>query len=84
MAIVVFDNSGYGEIRAEMLERDEKPLAVDAPPRDLVLLAQALGARGIRVETPDELVAELRRSATYQGPTVLVITEPPPPEGSPR
>ena len=84
MAIVVFDNSGYGEIRAEMLERDEKPLAVDAPPRDLVLLAQALGARGVRVETPDDLTAELRRSTTYQGPTVLVISEPPPPEGSPR
>jgi acetolactate synthase-1/2/3 large subunit len=84
MAIVVFDNSGYGEIRAEMLERDEKPIAVDAPPRDLVLLAQALGARGVRVETPADLTTELRRSTTYQGPTVLVISEPPPPEGSPR
>jgi thiamine pyrophosphate-dependent acetolactate synthase large subunit-like protein len=84
MAIVVFDNSGYGEIRAEMLERDEKPLAVDAPPRDLVLLAQALGARGVRVETPDDLTAELRRSTMHQGPTVLVISEPAPPEGSPR
>ncbi len=84
MAIVVFDNSGYGEIRAEMLERDEKPTAVDAPPRDLVLLAQALGARGISVETPDALIAELRTAATHQGPTVLVIKETPPPEGSPR
>jgi acetolactate synthase-1/2/3 large subunit len=84
MAIVVFDNSGYGEIRAEMLERDEKPTAVDAPPRDLVLLAQALGARGISVETPDALTAELRTAATHQGPTVLVIKETPPPEGSPR
>lgn len=84
MAIIVFDNSGYGEIRAEMLERDEKPLAVDAPPRDLVLLAQALGARGVHVDTPDALIAELRRALTHQGPTVLVISEPPPPEGSPR
>jgi len=84
MAIVVFDNSGYGEIRAEMLERDEKPTAVDAPPRDLVLLAQALGARGIHVETPDALIAELRTAATHQGPTVLVVKEASPPEGSPR
>ena len=67
MAIVVFDNSGYGEIRAEMLERDEKPLAVDAPPRDLVLLAQALGARGVRVETPDALIAELRAARDPSG-----------------
>ncbi len=84
MAIVVFDNSGYGEIRAEMLERDEKPTAVDAPPRDLVLLAQALGARGLRVDSPHQLVEELRRSASYPGPSVLVVSEPAPPEGSPR
>lgn len=84
MAIVVFDNSGYGEIRAEMLERNEKPLAVDAPPRDLVLLAQALGARGVHVATPENLIDELRAAASHQGPTVLVISETPPPEGSPR
>lgn len=84
LAIVVFDNSGYGEIRAEMLERDEKPLAVDAPPRDLVLLAQALGAHGVRVETPDELVTELREAPRRHGPTVIVVPEPAPPEGSAR
>jgi acetolactate synthase-1/2/3 large subunit len=84
MAIVVFDNSGYGEIRAEMLERDEKPTAVDAPPRDLVLLAKALGARALSVDSPGELVDELGRSASHPGPSVLVVSEPPPPEGSPR
>jgi acetolactate synthase-1/2/3 large subunit len=84
MAIVVFDNSGYGEIRAEMLERSEKPLAVDAPPRDLVLLAQALGAHGVRVESPEALTSDLRAAADRLGPTVLVVTEPAPPEGSPR
>jgi 5-guanidino-2-oxopentanoate decarboxylase len=84
MAIVVFDNSGYGEIRAEMLERDEKPLAVDAPPRDLVLLARALGAKAVRVETPDDLVAAIRLSTSHQGPTVIVVSETPPPEGAAR
>jgi acetolactate synthase-1/2/3 large subunit len=84
MAVVVFDNSGYGEIRAEMLERDEKPLAVDAPPRDLVLLARALGAHGIHVASPDELTAELRKAKSRRGATVLVVTEPAPPEGSAR
>lgn len=84
VAIVVFDNSGYGEIRAEMLERAEKPLAVDAPPRDLVLLAEALGAHGVRVETPEQLVAELGAAPSRHGPTVIVVPEPAPPEGSPR
>lgn len=84
MAIVVFDNSGYGEIRAEMIERDEKPLAVDAPPRDLVLLAQALGAKGVRVDTPEQLIVEIRSSTSYEGPTVIVVSETPPPEGRAR
>ena len=84
VAIVVFDNSGYGEIRAEMLERNEKPLAVDAPPRDLVLLAQALGAHGVRIDTPESLTTELRAARERLGPTVLVVREPAPPEGSAR
>ncbi|MFL6180916.1 MAG: thiamine pyrophosphate-binding protein [Actinomycetes bacterium] len=84
IAVVVFDNSGYGEIRAEMLERDEKPLAVDAPPRDLVLLALALGAHGVRIDDPETLTSELRAARQRLGPTVLVVTEPVPPEGSPR
>jgi acetolactate synthase-1/2/3 large subunit len=84
ICVVVFDNSGYGEIRAEMLERDEKPIAVDAPPRDLALLATALGAHALRVGAPEELTAEIRRAADRQAPTVLIVNEPPPPEGSAR
>jgi acetolactate synthase-1/2/3 large subunit len=84
IAVVVFDNSGYGEIRAEMLERDEKPLAVDAPPRDLVLLARALGAHGVHVDDPEALTAELHAARDRLGPTVLVVSEPAPPEGSAR
>jgi acetolactate synthase-1/2/3 large subunit len=84
IAVVVFDNSGYGEIRAEMLEREEKPLAVDAPPRDLVLLARALGAHGVRVDRPESLTAELRNARTRPAPTVLVVSEPAPLEGAAR
>jgi thiamine pyrophosphate-dependent acetolactate synthase large subunit-like protein len=84
LVVVVFDNSGYGEIRAEMLERDEKPIAVEAPPRDLVLLATALGAHALRVAAPHELTAEIRHAADRHVPTVLIVNEPPPPEGSPR
>ncbi|HET7899716.1 MAG TPA: thiamine pyrophosphate-binding protein [Candidatus Nanopelagicales bacterium] len=77
IAVVVFDNGGYGEIRNEMLDRDEEPVAVDAPPRDLVLLARSLGAHGVRVETPDELAAEIAAARTRTGPTVVVVPEAP-------
>jgi acetolactate synthase-1/2/3 large subunit len=84
IAVVVFDNSGYGEIRAEMLERDEKPVAVDSPPRDLVALAAALGAHALHIDSPEHLTDELRAARNRLGPTVLVVAEPAPPEGSAR
>ena len=76
MCIVVFDNGGYGEIRNEMVDRDEVPVAVEAPPRDLVLLAQALGAHGVRVGSPAQLTDEVRAARTRTGPTVVVVPEP--------
>jgi len=75
IAVVVFDNGGYGEIRHEMLDRGETPTAVAAPPRDLVLLATSLGAHGVRVETPEQLTAELATARTRMGPTVVVVPE---------
>ncbi len=77
IAVVVFDNSGYGEIRHEMVDRGEEPVAVSAPPRDLVLLARSLGAHGVRVEEPESLTAELIAARTRTGPTVVVVPEPP-------
>ncbi len=75
IAVVVFDNGGYGEIRNEMLDRGEAPTAVAAPPRDLVLLATSLGAYGVRVETPDDLAVELAAARARTGPTVVVVPE---------
>ncbi len=75
IVIVVFDNEGYGEIRNEMLARGETPSAVSAPPRDLVLLAQALGAHAVRVTDPAALATEVAAGRTHPGPTVIVVPE---------
>ena len=82
IAIVVFDNGGYGEIRNEMVDRGDTPVAVAAPPRDLVLLAEALGCTGVAVETPAALAAEVRAARTRTAPTVIVVPEPPRPSTS--
>ena len=76
IAVVVFDNGGYGEIRNEMLDRGAEPVAVAAPPRDLVLLAQALGCTGVRVESPEALAIEVRAARSRTAPTVIVVPEP--------
>jgi acetolactate synthase-1/2/3 large subunit len=75
IVVVVFDNQGYGEIRNEMLARGETPVAVSAPPRDLVLLAQALGAHAVRVTHPAALATEVAAGRTRPGPTVIVVPE---------
>ncbi len=75
IVVVVFDNEGYGEIRNEMLARGETPVAVSAPPRDLVLLAQSLGAHAVRVTDPAALATEVAAGRTRPGPTVIVVPE---------
>jgi acetolactate synthase-1/2/3 large subunit len=75
IAIVVFDNSGYGEIRNEMLDRGEKPVAVAAPPRDLVQIARGFGATAEHIDTPEQLTAAVRAARSHPGPTVLVVRE---------
>ena len=46
LPVVVFDNGGYGEIRAQMLERGDRPLAVDLATPDLPAIARAYGGAG--------------------------------------
>jgi acetolactate synthase-1/2/3 large subunit len=75
IAIVVFDNSGYGEIRNEMLDRGEQPVAVAAPPRDLVQIARGFGATAMHIDSPEALTAAVRAARTNPGPTVLVVPE---------
>jgi len=58
-----------------MLDRGEEPIAVAAPPRDLVLLAQGLGATALRVETPHALTDAVLNARTNPGPTVIVVPE---------
>jgi thiamine pyrophosphate-dependent acetolactate synthase large subunit-like protein len=84
VAIVVFDNSGYGEIRAEMVDRGETPTAVEAPPRDLVLLGRALGAHAVSVASPADLTEALLAAKERQGPSLLVVAEPEQPRKDPR
>jgi acetolactate synthase-1/2/3 large subunit len=81
LPVVVFDNGGYGEIRAEMAGAGIPALGVDLPTPDLAMLAAALGGHGAATATPGELRAELAAALTRPGPTVLVVPEPPPRSG---
>ncbi|MFI6290993.1 thiamine pyrophosphate-binding protein [Nonomuraea sp. NPDC050790] len=77
LPVVVADNGGYGEIRAEMAARDDPRQAVDLPSPDFSLLARALGARGLRADDETTLTAALKEALTADRPTLIHVKETP-------
>ncbi|MFD9942758.1 thiamine pyrophosphate-binding protein [Nonomuraea sp. NPDC059023] len=77
LPVVVVDNGGYGEIRAEMAARDDPRQAVDLPSPDFPLLARALGARGLRADDETTLTSALREALTADRPTLIHVRESP-------
>ena len=75
LPIVVFDNGGYGEIRAEMVERRQAPHSVDLKTPDLAQISRAYGGHGGTVRSPAELAAAVQEALGRPGPTIVVIPE---------
>ncbi|MEB8339659.1 thiamine pyrophosphate-dependent enzyme [Streptomyces endophyticus] len=75
LAVVVFDNSGYGEIRDEMNARGDAPLAVDHARVDLAALARAYGGHGATAHSPEELAKLLSTALITPAPTLIVVPE---------
>jgi acetolactate synthase-1/2/3 large subunit len=71
LAIVVVDNGGYEEIRAEMQARGDEPLGVDLPAPDFVAVARALGCAAEHVDDSAELAAALERARSALEPTLI-------------
>jgi thiamine pyrophosphate-dependent acetolactate synthase large subunit-like protein len=74
--IIVFDNRGYGEIRAEMLARRAQPIGVDLAPVDFPALSRALGGRGMTVDDADALSAAVAEALQADRPTLIAINGP--------
>ena len=74
--IILFDNRGYGEIRAEMLARGAEPVGVDLAPVDFAALSRALGGRGVTVDDADALSAAVAETLHADRPTLIAINGP--------
>lgn len=73
VAIIVWNNSGYGEIKNFMLERRIPTIGVDIYTPDFVALARAMGCLGSLPNNLAELESELRASPTRDVPTLIEI-----------
>ncbi|KAA9393931.1 thiamine pyrophosphate-binding protein [Kocuria coralli] len=70
LPIVCVDNGGYGEIRANMEDRQIDPLAVDLRQPDWVALGEAFGARGVAA-TADDVADRVLEALDAPGPTLI-------------
>lgn len=75
LPIVVVDNGGYGQIRANMARRGYRPFAVDIPSPDFAAVGRALDCHGVTVESPARLADELAKALVADRPTVLHVFE---------
>jgi pyruvate dehydrogenase (quinone) len=71
--VVIFDNSALGLITLEAESVGILPFrsAIEFPNPDFAALARACGARGFRVERPNELTAALAEAFACEGPAIV-------------
>jgi 5-guanidino-2-oxopentanoate decarboxylase len=73
LPVVVPNNGGYGEIRAQMREAGIEPIGVDLRVPDLPRLGETFGGAGLRVDDPQALGAALRDALERPGPTLIEV-----------
>jgi thiamine pyrophosphate-dependent acetolactate synthase large subunit-like protein len=73
LPIVVWNNAALGQIRDDMIASGIAPIGVIARNPDFVALAEAWGARGLRVDRAAGLSAAVRASLGHQGPTLIEV-----------
>jgi len=76
LPVVVPNNGGYGEIRAQMIDEAIEPIGVDLRVPDLPALGRAFGGAGLRVDDPARLAPALREALERPGPTVIEVPSP--------
>ena len=76
LPVVVPNNSGYGEIRDQMVDAGIEPVGVDLNTPDLPKLGEAFGGAGVRVEHAGALGPVLREALERPGPTVIEVPAP--------
>ncbi|MEM9370189.1 MAG: 5-guanidino-2-oxopentanoate decarboxylase [Pseudomonadota bacterium] len=73
--LIVWDNSGYGEIKDYMVQNGITPVGVDLHTPDFIVLGRAYGAETARVGSLEALPDLLSAAAERQGPTLLHLPE---------
>jgi acetolactate synthase-1/2/3 large subunit len=75
LIVMVWNNSGYGEIRDYMKDKGIRPCAVDLSPVDFQAVARGFGAAYQRVHRLHDLSDALKKATARAGVTLLELRE---------
>ncbi|MEM7171924.1 MAG: 5-guanidino-2-oxopentanoate decarboxylase, partial [Pseudomonadota bacterium] len=71
LPIVLWNNSGYGEIKRYMVEREIPTIGVDIYTPDFQTIAKGFGCAAVKVESFDHMKEQLRWAVESDRPTIL-------------
>ncbi|HVA29304.1 MAG TPA: thiamine pyrophosphate-dependent enzyme [Candidatus Baltobacteraceae bacterium] len=72
VVVIVFNNASLDFVRIEMQEAGVPPFGVDFMNPNFALVAEAMGAKGIRLEDPANVEDALREALAHRGGPVVV------------
>ncbi|KPA12046.1 protein containing Thiamine pyrophosphate enzyme, partial [Candidatus Magnetomorum sp. HK-1] len=70
---IIFNDQGFGAIKRRQHNAFKRTVGVDLPSPDFVRLAEAYGAIGIRLTTPDQLYTHLIKALDYNQPVIIEV-----------
>lgn len=70
--MVWIDNS-YDMVRFQEVTKYGRASGVDFGPVDVVRFAEAFGAKGLKIETPDQISFTIKKALEMQGPVVIGV-----------
>jgi acetolactate synthase I/II/III large subunit len=70
---LVWIDGSYDMVRFQEVAKYGRASGVDFGPVDVARLAEAFGATGLRIETPDQIAPTLKKALAIEGPVVIGI-----------
>jgi acetolactate synthase-1/2/3 large subunit len=70
---LVWIDGSYDMVRFQEMAKYGRASGVDFGPVDIVQFAESFGAKGLKIETPDEIAPTLKRALSTEGPAVIGI-----------
>ena len=70
---LVWEDGSYDMVAFQEVAKYGRRSGVDFGPVDVVKYAEAFGAKGLRIEAPDQILPTIKKALELQGPVVIAI-----------